>query len=112
MAKLNYVELPVTSSAASVDFYGAAFGWKFTEYGPDYAAHEDGPADLGLNGGSDDRTAAILPVIEVQDLEGTLAAVTAAGGRVTRDIFAFPGGRRFHFADPDGLELGVYVKEG
>lgn len=111
MAKLNYVELPVASSQASADFYGAAFGWRFTEYGPDYAAHEEGPADLGLNGAAEDRTQAILPVIEVQDLEGTFAAVTAAGGRVTREIFAFPGGRRFHFADPDGLELGVYVKE-
>lgn len=111
MAKLNYVELPVASSAASIDFYGAAFGWRFTRYGPDYAAHEEGPADFALNGADDHRTAAILPVVEVQDLEGTFAAVKAAGGHITRDIFGFPGGRRFHFTDPDGLELGVYVKE-
>lgn len=112
MAVLNYVELPVGSAAASRDFYGAAFGWRFTDYGPDYAAHEEGVTQLGLNGTADDRPARILPVIEVQDIEAARAAVIAAGGAISRDIFAYPGGQRFHFTDPDGLELGVYLKDG
>jgi predicted enzyme related to lactoylglutathione lyase len=112
MATLNYVELPVGDTARSTAFYGAAFGWRFTPYGPDYAAMEGGATELGLNGTAGDRTTHILPVIEVGDIEAARAAVIAADGSISRDIFAFPGGRRFHFVDPDGLELGVYVKEG
>jgi len=108
MARLNYVELPVASVAGEVDFYREALGWEFTAYGPDYAACEQDPCQLGLNGVEGERSASILPVIEVGDLEATLAAVTTAGGTITRAIFAFPGGRRFHFRDPAGLELAAY----
>lgn len=111
MAVLNYVELPVGSAAASVKFYGDAFGWSFTRYGSDYAAHEGGPCEMGLDGTQGEKTAHILPVIEVENLEAARDAVLAAGGAISCDIFAFPGGRRFHFTDPDGLELAVYVKE-
>ena len=112
MATLNYVEMPVSSSGEAARFYGDAFGWTFTEYGPDYAAYEEGPCQLGLHAGELARPAQILPVIEVEDLEAARDAVVAAGGKICRDIFAFPGGRRFHFTDPDGLELAVYVNEG
>ncbi len=113
MAVLDYLELPVQSVAKAQEFYGAAFGWRFTGYGPEYAAHEGGPCQLGLNGAQDaERSAAILPVIRVEDIEAARAAVLAAGGKLTLDIFAFPGGRRFHFADPEGLELACYQPEG
>jgi len=108
MAKLNYLELPVSDVAATKAFYAAAFGWAFTDYGPDYAAAEDMPAQLGLNGThAPGRPAAPLPVIEVAAIEDALAAVEAAGGEVTVPIFAYPGGRRFHFRDPAGNELAV-----
>ncbi|MBN8807497.1 MAG: VOC family protein [Sphingomonas sp.] len=107
MAKLNYVELPVQSTATAKDFYASAFGWDFTDYGPTYAATGGGPADLGLQGDRAEWTTAPLPVIEVEDLDTTLTAVTSAGGTVTQPIFAFPGGRRFHFRDPSGNELAA-----
>jgi len=88
MASLNYLELPVVEMDATKRFYADALGWTFTDYGPTYAA-------------------AALPVIQVDDLETTLAAVEAAGGAVTCPIFAFPGGRRFHFRDPDGHEMAA-----
>jgi predicted enzyme related to lactoylglutathione lyase len=37
--------------------------------------------------------------------------VTAAGGTITVPIFSYPGGRRFHFADPAGNELAVMQPE-
>jgi predicted enzyme related to lactoylglutathione lyase len=111
MAVLNYVEMPVGSAGAAADFYARAFGWRFTDYGGEYAAEENGPCQIGLNATVDDRTQRILPVIEVSDIDVARAAVLRAGGHISRDIFAYPGGRRFHFADPDGLELGVYVKD-
>lgn len=107
MAKLNYVELPAKGVAAEIAFYAAAFGWTFTEYGPQYAAHEENETQLGLNG-TDAPTAGILPLIEVSDIEAVHDAVIAAGGTVTREILPFPGGRRFHFRDPAGHELGCY----
>ncbi|RYE01971.1 MAG: VOC family protein [Sphingomonadales bacterium] len=111
MAKINYVELPVKEVAAAQDFYGKAFGWGFTGYGPDYAAKEDAEVALGLNGTDDQAIGAVLVLIEVDDLEGALESVTAAGGSITVPIFAFPGGRRFHFRDPAGNELGAFVNE-
>ena len=107
MARLNYVELPVGDIAAARRFYEAAFGWSMTEFAPTYAATTSGDTDIGLQADASEATAAPLAVIEVDDLEAALAAVGEAGGTVTRPIFAFPGGRRFHFRDPSGNELAA-----
>ncbi|KTF67522.1 VOC family protein [Sphingomonas sp. HT-1] len=110
MARLNYLELPVGEVPGLKAFYGQAFGWAFTDFGPSYAATMTGDTDVGLDGDAQGRTQ-LLPVIAVDDLEATLAAVEAAGGTVTVPIFAFPGGRRFHFRDPQGHELAAWVVE-
>ncbi|NYD90268.1 VOC family protein [Sphingomonas melonis] len=107
MARLNYLELPVADTERAKTFYGSAFGWAFSDFGPSYAATTSGDTDIGFQSDPAQRTAAALPVIEVADIDAALAAVEAAGGRVTMPVFAFPGGRRFHFADPDGHELAV-----
>ena len=108
MARIDYVELPsVTAHELTRGFYAKAFGWQFTDYGPDYAATTSGDVDVGLNGQPDEALAAPLPVVRVDDLEATFDAVAAAGGVISRPIFAFPGGRRFHFIDPSGSELAV-----
>jgi predicted enzyme related to lactoylglutathione lyase len=107
MARLNYVELPVGDVDAAKRFYEAAFGWSLTGFGPTYAATLTGDTDIGLQGDPAEAAKAPLPVIDVPALEPALAAVEAAGGRIVRPIFAFPGGRRFHFADPSGNELAV-----
>jgi predicted enzyme related to lactoylglutathione lyase len=107
MARLNYLELPVADAGRAKAFYGSAFGWTFSDFGPTYAATTSGDTDFGLQADATERTAAALPVIEVEDLEATEEAVWAAGGTITRPIFAFPGGRRFHFRDPDGHELAA-----
>src|SRR5690606_30355503 len=80
------------------------FGWSFTDYGPSYSAFEE-----GLDGGFQTETnAKPLPILYSENLEETLRAVESAGGRILRPIFSFPGGRRFHFADPAGNELAVW----
>jgi uncharacterized protein len=108
-ARLDYVEFPVTDCAVSKTFFEAAFGWTFTEYGPTYASTTTGDVDIGLDGTPGEAVAAPLAVIRVDDLEAALSDVKTAGGTVTRDIFAFPGGRRFHFREPGGCELAVWV---
>lgn len=112
MARLNYLELPVADIGEVRRFYTEAFGWSFTDFGSSYAATTSGDTDLGLNADPADATAQILPVIEVTDLEGVLAALEDAGGTVTRPIFSFPGGRRFHFRDPAGHELAAMQPDG
>jgi len=111
MARLNYVELPVSAISSAKSFYETAFGWTMTAFGPTYAATTSGDTDIGLQGDAGEATKAPLPVIEVDDLEASLAAVEGAGGRVVRPIFAFPGGRRFHFLDPSGNELAAVASD-
>jgi len=105
MARLNYVELPVTDVPTAKAFYERAFGWSLTEFGPTYAATLTGDTDIGLQGDPAEATRAPLPVIEVEDLAAALDAVTVAGGMIVKPIFAFPGGRRFQFLDPSGNEI-------
>jgi len=107
MARLNYLELPVADTGRAKEFYAAAFGWTFADFGPSYAATTTGDTDIGFQADAEEKTASALPVIEVDDLEAALAAIEAAGGTITAPIFAFPGGRRFHFRDPDGHELAA-----
>ena len=112
MARINYLELPVGDTGVAKAFYAGAFGWSFTDFGPTYAATTGGDTDIGFQADHAQKTAAALPVIEVDDLEAVLAAVEAVGGKVTAPIFAFPGGRRFHFRDPDGHELAAMQVDG
>jgi hypothetical protein len=107
MARPSYIELPASDIDAARAFYTQAFGWELTDFGPTYACTMTGDVDIGLQGDPAEATRAPLPVIAVDDLEAVLAAVTAAGARVVRPIFAFPGGRRFQFLDPHGNELAV-----
>ena len=107
MARLNYVELPVGEIGAVKGFYESVFGWSLTAFGPTYACTLTGDTDLGLQAEAAEATRAPLPVIQVDDIDAALAAVTAAGGTIVRPIFSFPGGRRFQFQDPAGNELAV-----
>ena len=108
-ARIDYVELPsVTAHELTRAFYSKAFGWTFTDYGPDYSATGNGTTDVGLQGDRDEALAAPLPVIRVDDLDAAFQSVVDASGIIARAIFAFPGGRRFHFIDPGGNELAVW----
>jgi len=108
-ARIDYIELPsATAHELTRGFYAKAFGWTFTDYGPDYSSTTTSDVDVGLNGQPDDALSAPLPVIRVDDLEAAFDAVVAANGVIARPIFALPGGRRFHFIDPGGNELAVW----
>ena len=101
-----YLELPAKDIAAEKKFFSEAFGWKWQDWGPDYADTSAG-IGAGINATSDGRSEKPLAVLKVADLEAARDRVRKAGGRITVDIFSFPGGRRFHFTDPAGNELAV-----
>lgn len=107
MPRINFIELPARDLPATQAFYAQAFAMQMTAFGPTYACTLTGDVDLGLQADTSEATRAPLPVIQVDDLDATLAAVTAAGARIIVPIFSFPGGRRFHFVDPSGNELAA-----
>lgn len=109
--KINYVEFPSNNLEVTKAFYSSAFGWSFIDYGPDYSAIQDG----GLDGGfyrsdlqSTTQAGSVLVVLFSDNLEATQRKIGVSGGKIVKDIFEFPGGRRFHFTDPSGNELAVW----
>lgn len=106
--KIDYLEFPSQNAATTRSFFERAFGWSFTNYGPSYEGINDAGIDAGIDGG-DGRVSVPLAVIRTQDLEQAEKNVVAAGGVITRPAFDFPGGRRFHFREPGGNELAVWI---
>lgn len=104
--RIGYVELPALEMAASKRFYAEAFGWRFTDYGPTYAAFDEG-LEGGFQADAAERPSAPLMVLYAEDLDAMLIKVSVAGAEIVKPIFSFPGGRRFHFRDPAGTELAV-----
>lgn len=107
MARINFVELPAKNLPVAKKFYPSVFGWALTDFGPSYSCTMTGDVDLGLQGDLTEAPRAPLPVVKVDNLDAVQAAVVDAGGKIVKPIFSFPGGRRFQFTDPNGLELAV-----
>lgn len=105
--RIMFVELPASDIAQSSRFYEQLFGWRMTTFGPSYACTMTGDVDLGLQADRAEATAAPLPVVQVDDLERAAATAGTLGARITKPIFAFPGGRRFHVVDPAGNEIAL-----
>lgn len=106
--RIDYLEFPSSDRAATSGFFRAAFGWGITSYGSDY----DGLMDAGIDGGVDQaegRVAATMAIIRTDNLDDAERRVRLAGGVITREQFDFPGGRRFHFREPGGNEMAVWV---
>jgi predicted enzyme related to lactoylglutathione lyase len=112
--KIYYVEFHASDLAATKAFFEKSFGWTFTDYGPDYTSFADGRIAGGFF--RSDRCASFeagspLVVLQDQKIEDCLARVTGNGGRITKPIFPYPGGRRFHFTEPSGNELSVCAED-
>ena len=111
--KINYLELPSLNLDVTKRFFGSAFGWSFVDYGSEYVAIEDAGIDGGFFKSDKKATSdngSVLVVLYSATLEVTLERVKFSGGTIIKDIFSFPGGRRFHFADPNGNEYAVWTE--
>jgi uncharacterized protein len=102
-----YLEMPSTNVATLKNFYGTLFGWTFEDFGEDYATVHGSGLEAGFNGDTASKSKTPLAIIETTEIEVMEARVKDAGGKITAPTFAYPGGRRFHFVDPDGNELAV-----
>jgi uncharacterized protein len=105
--QIQYIEFLSTNLERAKTFYNTSFGWAFTDYGPVYIAFEGDHVDGGFTKGQPQK-GSILVILYSEKLEDTKAKIEKAGGKIVKDIFSFPGGRRFHFADPDDNELAVW----
>jgi uncharacterized protein len=109
--RIDYIEFPATDVAKTKAFYQQVFGWKFTDYGPDYTSFEDGRIAGGFSNEGKVAQGGPLVVIYASDLAATEKKVRDAGGAMVKDAFPFPGGRRFHFSDPSGNVLAVWSEK-
>lgn len=113
LEKISYLELPASDLERSKVFFQDVFGWEFVDYGSDYSAFSS--ASAGIDGGfyrselkAHTENGSVLVVLFSPSLEAKLNEIEAAGGRIVKPIFAFPGGRRFQFLDPSGNEFAVW----
>ncbi len=106
--RIDYIELPTDDLIEAKRFYGAVFGWKFVDYGPEYTSFNDGRLDGGFRKEPIVQRGGPLIIIYSINLELIKDKVKSAGGTIVKDIFEFPGGRRFHFTDPSGNELAIW----
>jgi predicted enzyme related to lactoylglutathione lyase len=112
--QIDYIEFQAADVAATKKFFEQLFAWKFTDYGPDYTSFEDGRIAGGFARAQKRSTiepGGALVVFYHPNLEQVRQRVIDLNGKVTRDIFSFPGGRRFHFTEPSGNECAIWSEE-
>ena len=106
--RIDYVEFPATNLIKTKRFYQQVFGWEFRDHGPDYSSFRDGRLRGGFTTSATVGPGGPLVVLYAKDLASIEAKIKAAGGRIVKETLAFPGGRRFHFADVSGNVLAVW----
>ncbi len=108
---INYIELPLVDHAKTKEFYESVFGWKFQDWGPEYMCFQEAGIDIGFGKGPTPAASStgVLVVVQTADLEKAESRIKEFGCEVVTEVFEFPGGRRFHFADPNGNVLAVWT---
>jgi predicted enzyme related to lactoylglutathione lyase len=106
--RIDYIEFAAIDLERVKAFYTQVFGWTFTDYGADYVAFEDGRLTGGFHRAASVTAGGPLIVIYAADLAAVQQAIEREGGHIVLPVFAFPGGRRFHFSDPSGNVLAVW----
>ena len=110
---IDYLEIPTSDIEQTKTFFGALMGWKFEDFGPAYSCFNDGRMKGGFFE-SEKRISpangSILLVFYVSDLEAAYRDVCSLGGKISKEIFSFPGGRRFHFTEPCGNEFAFWTE--
>jgi predicted enzyme related to lactoylglutathione lyase len=110
--RIDYVEFAATDLERTKQFYTAVFGWKFTDWGTDYTSFEDGRLAGGFRTAEKVESGGPLVIIYASDLARLEELVKSEGGSIVTETFSFPGGRRFHFEDPNGNVLAIWSDQG
>jgi len=102
--RIDNIEFTISDIARSREFYGKVFGWTFTDYGSTYCEFSDGRLTGDFAKGDPMNPGGPLVILYADDLSKTQTRLEDAGARIVKPVFAFPGGRRFHFHDLDGYD--------
>ncbi len=106
--QINYIEFKAKDLDKIKKFYIQSFDWTFTDYGPTYIAFSNSGLSGGFEKTENEIINNVLVVLYHKNLDLIKNKIIEASGKITKDIFSFPGGRRFHFIDPSGNELAVW----
>ena len=109
--RIDYIEIPVDDPGKARDFFEALFGWEFQSWGDDYISFNDGHLDGGFVRSAEPARGALVGFYS-QDLERDLERVIELGATISKEIFSFPGGRRFQFVDPTDTEYAIWSDVG
>ena len=105
---ISYIEFKANDLDKIKEFYSKTFAWAFTDYGPDYTVFAQSGVLGGFEKTEDQILAGALIVLYHSSLDAIKSKIIESKGKISKDIFSFPGGRRFHFIDPSGNELAVW----
>ncbi|HEY2916045.1 MAG TPA: VOC family protein [Candidatus Limnocylindrales bacterium] len=109
--RIVHAEVVGKDGPALQQFYGSVFGWKQnTDLPGGYAMTNDQDSGIVLGTGPspDGGAGWVTFYVSVDDLDGTLAKVQAAGGQVVMPKFSpAPETWLAMFADPEGHVIGL-----
>jgi predicted enzyme related to lactoylglutathione lyase len=113
-----HIDIPASDPVAASTFYAEAFGWNI-QIPPGYEGYpmfqeEKGPsggfAKLGMMQGIVDKPGDVLIYLDTEDIDASLAKVTAHGGAVIQAKTEIPGvGWWAAFTDPTGNRMGLFT---
>jgi predicted enzyme related to lactoylglutathione lyase len=111
--KICYIEIPTNNIEVSADFYAKIFDWKIRVRGDGERAFDDPTGAVSgawILGRPPSREPGMLMYVMVDSIDGTLDAVSKAGGQIVTPRTALgPGGQAFAtFRDPSGNVVGLY----
>lgn len=114
MPRFVHFELPARDPQSLARFYTEVFGWEVSKWdGPvDYWMIRSGPDTTpGINGGfytPDAGLSGTINTMEIDDIDGYLAKVTANGGTIALPKHALPGvGWLAYCRDTEGTLFGL-----
>ena len=107
---INYLELQSRDLDETKAFYSALFSWTFTSYGPSYISFDNAGIDGGFFLVETPKSGENRTVLHSDELEDMQERVRKHGVTLSREIYEFPGGRRFEFDDPSGNKLAIWAK--
>ncbi|MBU0661132.1 VOC family protein [Patescibacteria group bacterium] len=105
---ITYIEFKSTDIAETKIFYSNVFGWTFKDFGEQYTSFADSGVMGGFEQTDENIQNSILIVLYYDNLDEVQQKIIDAGGKISKEVFEFPGGKRFHFTDPSGNELAVW----
>ncbi len=109
--EICHIEILARDMGQSREFYSGIFGWEMQPMLEDYVIFKPGQGTGGALTPMPEHPQPVLIYIHVPDIDATLAAITAAGGKVLspkREISPETGWSAL-FIDPAGNKVGLFT---